>query len=220
VTENSESLGELVAANPEAARVLHARGLDYCCRGSRSLQQACADAGLDPAEVLAEIQRANASEGSATRWDERPLAELIQHILDRYHEPLRQQLPRLVELASLVESAHVDNPDRPTGLAQLLAEVNTAVASHLAKEEQILFPVILSGRGHAARMPVQAMVVEHEDHGENLRRIRELTNELCAPQSACVSWRELYRSLAELEVELMDHIHLENNILFVRALNV
>jgi regulator of cell morphogenesis and NO signaling len=93
-----------------------------------------------------------------------------------------------------------------------------AVDSHLAKEEQILFPLILSGRGKTAHMPVQVMMQEHEDHGQNLQRIRELTSNLQIPDYACASWRELYRSLAQLEVELMDHIHLENNILFPRVL--
>ncbi len=117
-----------------------------------------------------------------------------------------------------MEDAHADKPERPAGLADLLTEVRAAVESHLAKEEQILFPLILSGRGQMAHMPVQVMMQEHEDHGENLRRIRELTNDLQIPEYACASWRELYRSLARLEVELMDHIHLENNILFPRAL--
>jgi regulator of cell morphogenesis and NO signaling len=97
-------------------------------------------------------------------------------------------------------------------------DIRTAVESHLGKEEQILFPLILAGRGQNARMPVQMMIQEHEDHGRNLHRIRELTNNLQLPDYACASWRELYRALAELEVELMDHIHLENNILFPRAL--
>jgi len=104
------------------------------------------------------------------------------------------------------------------GLADLLTEVRTAVESHLAKEEQILFPLIVAGRGRTAHMPVQVMMQEHEDHGQNLRRIREITSDLTVPEHACASWRELYRALGELEVELMDHIHLENNILFPRVL--
>jgi regulator of cell morphogenesis and NO signaling len=104
------------------------------------------------------------------------------------------------------------------GLAELLDEVGTEVASHLAKEEQILFPLILSGRGPMAHMPVQVMIREHEDHGQNLRRIRELTSDFALPDYACATFRELYRALAQLEVELMDHIHLENNVLFPRAL--
>jgi regulator of cell morphogenesis and NO signaling len=123
-----------------------------------------------------------------------------------------------VELAGQVERAHVDKPDCPRGLSDLLADVQAAVESHLSKEEKILFPLILAGRGQTAHMPVQAMIHEHEDHGQNLIRIRKLTKDLKLPEYACASWRELYRALGELEVELMDHIHLENNILFPRAL--
>ena len=100
----------------------------------------------------------------------------------------------------------------------MLDDVRLAVESHLAKEEQILFPLILAGRGPMAHMPVQVMVHEHRDHGQNLERIRKITADFKVPEQACASWRELYRALGELEVELMDHIHLENNILFPRAL--
>jgi regulator of cell morphogenesis and NO signaling len=152
------------------------------------------------------------------RWAERPLDELIWHVLDRYHAPLRREIPRLIELSRLVERVHADRPDRPPGLADLLEEVHQAVEGHLAKEEKILFPLILAGRGQMAHMPVQVMVQEHEDHGQSLRRIRGLTKGFRPPEDACASWCELYRALARFEVELMDHIDLENNILFPRAL--
>lgn len=213
-----QTLGELVTAIPVAARVFHRYGLDFCCGGKQSLEEACAAGHLDPEELLREIKTTAASECDEARWDQRPVEELIHHILDRYHAPLRTEIPSLIDLARRVEDVHADKPDRPAGLANLLEEIRAAVESHLAKEEQILFPLILSGRGQTAHMPVQVMVQEHEDHGQNLQRIRELTHDLQIPEYACASWRELYRSLAQLEVELMDHIHLENNILFPRAL--
>ena len=218
MVNTQQTLGELVAAIPAAARVFHRYGLDFCCGGKQSLAQACAAEQLDPEAVIQEIETTAASEQEQVRWDQRPLEELIQHILDRYHAPLKTEIPRLADLARQVEDAHRDRPDRPAGLADLLEEVRTAVESHLAKEEQVLFPLILSGRGQMAHMPVQVMIKEHEDHGQNLRRIRELTNDLRIPDGACASWRELYRSLAQLEVDLMDHISLENNVLFPRAL--
>jgi len=212
------TLGDLVTQNPAAAKVFHRYGLDYCCGGKQSLNEACAAGGVDAKTVLREAEAAGAGERDEVRWDERPIAELIQHILVRYHAPLKTEIPRLVELARLVDRVHADKPDRPRGLAELLVEVRAAVENHLAKEEQILFPLILSGRGQHAHMPIQVMIQEHEDHGQNLRRIREITKDLTLPDHACASWRELYRSLAELEVELMGHIHLENNVLFPRAL--
>lgn len=212
------TLGDLVAANPAAAKVFQRHGLDYCCGGGLSLKEACAAKRVDADGVLREVAAAAGGGEDGMRWTERPIDQLIQHILDRYHGPLRAELPRLVELARQVERVHADKPDGPRGLADLLVDMRTAVESHLAKEEQILFPLILSGRGQNAYMPVQVMIQEHEDHGQNLRRIRELTNDLSLPDDACASWRELYRALGELEVELLDHIHLENNILFPRAL--
>jgi len=213
-----QTLGDLVAAFPAAAEVLQRYRLDYCCGGKQSLLDACTAADLDADVVLQDIEAAGKSNVDIARWDQRPLNELVQHILDRYHASLRIEIPRLIELAEQVERAHEDKPDRPAGLADLLREVKVAVESHLAKEEQILFPLIVAGRGQTAHMPVQVMMQEHEDHGQNLRRIRNLTGDMTAPEYACASWRELYRALAELEVDLMDHIHLENNILFPRVL--
>jgi regulator of cell morphogenesis and NO signaling len=152
------------------------------------------------------------------RWDRRPLEELVQHILDRYHAALRTELPWLVQLADKVEDVHRDAPARPTGLFKLLREIQLAVESHLSKEEQILFPLILAGHGDRAQMPIQVMLQEHEDHGQNLQRIRTLTSDLTPPSYACNSWQELYRALRKLEVDLMAHIHLENNVLFPRSL--
>ncbi len=216
---NEQTLGALVAERPAAARVLHRYGLDYCCGGEQSLSQACSADGVDPEAVLREIEEIGAEEPARVRWDRQPLEALVAHILERYHAPLRSELPRLIELAGKVESVHAERPDRPKGLADFLMEVRSSVESHLAKEEQILFPLIVSGRGALAHMPVQVMTREHEDHGRSLRRIRELTNDLELPEGACASWRELYRALTQLEVDLMDHIHLENNVLFPRALN-
>ena len=213
-----KTLGELVTATPAAAKVLQHHGLDFCCGGTQSLEHACQTVGLDPDAVLREIDSLPTVKEDNTRWDQQPLINLVQHILKRYHEPLKGEIPRLVALAVKVEEVHAGKPDCPAGLSRLLTEIQTAVESHLAKEEQILFPLIAAGQGRNAHMPIQVMLQEHEDHGRNLRRIREMTHELKAPEYACASWRELYRALAALEADLMDHIHLENNILFPRAL--
>jgi regulator of cell morphogenesis and NO signaling len=212
------TLGELVATHPAAAKVFHRHHLDFCCGGEETLAAACAAHGLSPDTVLREVDTAVTDQPQEVRWNDQPVPDLIRHILERYHAPLRLELPRLVELARKVEHVHADNPERPAGLTALLADVHEAVESHLAKEEQILFPLILSGRGPMAHMPVQVMVQEHDDHGQSLRRIRELTRDFRVPAEACASWRELYRALQQLETDLMAHIHLENHVLFPRAL--
>ena len=218
--EKEQTLGQLATAVPTAARVFHRHGLDYCCGGNRSLAAACAEDGLDLGTVLAELQAALATApAKAERWAERTIPELIAHILERYHIPLKLEVPRLVELAGTVERVHGNKPSCPRGLAQHLTRMQREIEEHLMKEEQILFPLALTSPGRRARMPIQVMMAEHDDHGQALRRTRALTDDLRLPPEACLKWRELYRSLAELEEELMAHIHLENSVLFPKVLD-
>ena len=148
----------------------------------------------------------------------RPLAELVDFIESHYHRRLREELPELVALALKVESRHAEKASCPRGLRAHLEGVHQAVLEHLAKEEQVLFPMIRGGRGRMAAGPIDVMESEHVDHAENLQQIRRLTAELTAPEEACPTWRALYLRLGELERELMEHIHLENNVLFRRVL--
>jgi regulator of cell morphogenesis and NO signaling len=216
----NETLGNLAAEIPVATTVFLRHRLDFCCGGGQTLADACRDAGIDPYTVANEIDSEMQSDTAEQRWDTRPLAELIEHILVRYHEPLHRDLAGLVEAARKVEAVHRDKPSCPRGLAAHLENIHADVESHLAKEEQILFPALLSGRrGQAVHMPIRIMMQEHEDHGVNLRRTREITADFALPVEACASWRALYRELEKLERDLMEHIHLENNVLFPRALN-
>ncbi|MCK9463839.1 MAG: iron-sulfur cluster repair protein YtfE [Proteobacteria bacterium] len=217
MSEPQATLEHLVTTQPAAAKVFLRYGLDFCCHGRRPLDEACAEAGVDPAVVRAELAQMEAGPEAEVDWRVRPLDALIDHILDRYHAALRRDVPALIALARRVEQVHADKPSCPRGLVEHLESIGAAVESHLAKEEQILFPLIRAGRGATAHMPMKVMMLEHEDHGENLRRTRALTNDLVAPPEACASWRELYRGLARLEADLMRHIHLENYVLFPRA---
>ena len=213
------SLVDIALSSPAASRVLQRHRLDYCCRGKRTLADACAARGLDPGALLSEIGEPGEAQGQAPgAWAGRPISELVDHIVSRYHEPLRTELPALVAMARKVERVHGDKPSCPHGLAALLEGITEGVFAHLDKEEQILFPLIASGRGTAAHGPVTMMTREHEDHGENLERIRGLTCDLVPPEDACTTWRTLYLRLEELERELMDHIALEEGVLFPRAL--
>lgn len=217
----TQSLGEIAAQHPAAVPILLRHRLDFCCRGGRSLAAACEQLGVDPAAVAGEIAQAEqrgASDGVA--WAERPIEELVDHILARFHQPLHDELGGLVEAARKVERVHGDKASCPHGLADHLAAVHDAVEQHLAKEEQVLFPAIRAGmRGAGLGMPIQVMRGEHDVHGEDLRKIRELTSDLTPPPEACATWRGLYASLERFEADLMEHIHLENNVLFPRALD-
>jgi len=219
--DSTETLGNLVTEHPAITPVLLRYHLDFCCGGAQRLEDACRDAGVDPEAVIAEIDELDGgSKGEPQRWDSRPVTELIDHIIRRYHEPLKRDLPGLVEAARRVENRHADKPTCPHGLSAHLERMHMAVLSHLQKEEQVLFPALRIGhRGSAVHMPIRVMLEEHDDHGASLRYIRELTSDLEPPPEACSTWRALYSALEKLERELMEHIHLENNVLFPRVLN-
>lgn len=210
------TLAELAITYPAASRVFHREGLDYCCGGKRSFEEVCAARGLDAKSLMEEIERADAP--PAQPWSERPLGELVSHIIGHYHDSLREELPQLVALAAKVESRHADKESCPRGLAAHLDAVHSSLLEHMTKEEQVLFPMIQAGQGKRAGGPVLAMEHEHRDHAESLRRTRALAHDLVPPEEACTSWRALYLRLNQLEADLMEHIHLENNVLFPRAL--
>lgn len=220
MTSPDTRLSTLASRHPGAPRVLHAFGLDFCCGGARSLAAACADKAIDPRDVLTELDALTSTPKSDdSTWLDRSPAELVAHILVRFHAPLRDELPRLVALANKVETVHAEKEDCPRGLTEHLVNVHRDVSSHLDKEEQILFPMITTGHAAGVYAPVRTLVQEHDDHGANLRQIRALTQDLTPPADACGSWRALYSGLVELEAELMHHIHLENNVLFPKVLD-
>ncbi|HLL24455.1 MAG TPA: iron-sulfur cluster repair protein YtfE [Kofleriaceae bacterium] len=214
----SVSLGDLARTIPVSTRVFLRHKLDFCCGGKQSLADACAAAGLDAQvildEVEAEVRRADGSAG----WGTRSLGDLADHIEAHYHAALRRDVPHLIEAARKVERVHAEKPTVPAGLADVLAEFWAKMLSHMQKEERVLFPMIRRGaRGEAVYMPIRVMESEHDEHGETLAKIRALTNDLQPPPGACATWRTLYQALATLEAELMEHISLENNVLFLRA---
>lgn len=214
---SNATLAELAVTHPAASRVFQANRLDYCCNGRRSLREACAQRGLDPEAILAAIRSQSASSPAPERWDERSTAELLAHIVDHYHARLRREIPELISMAEKVEKRHAGNAACPRGLSDHLRAVHENVLDHLDKEEQILFPILRGGYFDHAGGPILCMEREHDDHARDLERTRELTAELSAPAEACETWRALYLRLAELESELMEHVHLENHVLFPRA---
>src|SRR4030042_91551 len=144
------TLADLAVAHPAASRVFHRHGLDFCCHGRRPLADACAERGLDADRVIAEITSEEASASDLPRWDDQPVPRLIAHIGRFYHLRLRAELPELISLAAKVETRHAEKGSCPRGLRAHLEEVHRAVLEHLAKEEQVLFPMILGGRGRMA----------------------------------------------------------------------
>lgn len=214
----NQTLGHVATVHPASTLVFLRHRLDFCCGGGRRLGDACQTAGIDAARVISEIE-AEEAEKVADRWDDKPLPQVVDFILTRYHTPLRVDLPALIEAARRVERVHGSKPTCPHGLAALLQQLTTELEQHMGKEEQVLFPAISAGKvGGAIHMPIRVMMQEHDDHGAHLVRLRHLTSDFVPPEGACATWRALYTGLAKLEAELMEHIHLENNVLFPRAL--
>lgn len=213
-----QSLGQLARRIPGATKIFHDYGLDFCCRGAQTLGNAAREKNLDASAVAARLQALETdTPPSSKHWDQAPADALIHHILSRFHERHREQLPELIRLARRVEDVHGDRPDCPTGLADHLGVMHQELLSHMQKEEQVLFPMLLRGAGAMASAPISVMRMEHDEHGVALQRLSDLTQDITLPQAACNTWRALYLGLRAFREDLMEHIHLENNVLFENA---
>lgn len=207
-----QAIGQIAVQLPGSTAVFRRLKLDFCCGGHISLRQAVQDKGLDLGAVTDELtllQRPT----ELPEFISAP-AELIDHLIARYHEVHRAQLPELIRMARRVEAVHRDNPHTPAGLADHLEEMEQELLTHMHKEEAVLFPMLRSGGNSFVSQPIAMMRHEHNDHGTALERIAELTNDITPPMGACNTWRALYSGLAQLRDDLMNHIHLENNVLF------
>jgi regulator of cell morphogenesis and NO signaling len=203
-------LGSIAQQIPGAAAVLRRHKLDFCCGGDATLAEAAGERGDDAATIARELR------ALAPRVAEAPEAPepLIEHILERYHETHRRELPELIVMARKVEEVHAGHPEVPKGLALMLEHVAGALEEHMQKEEGILFPMIRAGMGRMAVGPIAVMRHEHVEHGERLRQLEELTHDHTPPADACNTWRALYAGTRKLVDDVMQHIHLENNVLF------
>lgn len=221
MTITAESkVGLIATEHPLATRVFARHGIDFCCGGGSPLREVCAKHELEVERLIGEIEaEINTDPSGEERWDQRPLGELIDHILSVYHEPLKEELPRLEAMARKVLAVHGDKElEMLSGVLDTFLALKADLEPHMMKEEQVLFPMIRSGQGHAAEGPISVMEMEHDAVGGMLRRLRALTDDYKVPAAACNTWRALWHGLADLERALHEHIHLENNILHERAL--
>ena len=208
-----QAIGQIAVELPGATAVFRRLKLDFCCGGQVSLQDACAQKGLDTASVLAQLAPLQREDTAAP--DARDPVALIDHILTRYHAVHREQLPELVRMARRVEAVHRDHPAVPVGLATLLESMEAELLEHMEKEEQVLFPA-LEQDGQGVDGPIGMLRDEHTGHGALLEQLAALTSDHTPPLGACNTWRALYAGTAQLTEDLISHIHLENNLLFPR----
>ncbi|MCC2597671.1 hemerythrin domain-containing protein [Pusillimonas sp. MFBS29] len=152
-------------------------------------------------------------------WQTASVEDLVAYIVKRFHERHREELPELIRLARKVEHVHASNQACPAGLADVLEGLQQALESHMLKEEQVLFPMLLKGMGALARGPVAVMRFEHDEQDQALAQIHQITNELTLPDGACGTWQLLYEGLKSFTEDLSEHIHLENDVLFLKGSN-
>src|SRR5215213_6551512 len=230
----TKTVREVALEVPNATRVFEKLRIDYCCGGGRNIAEACRAAGVRPDELSRLLDEAGAAGGDDARdFAAGPLSELIRHILDTHHVYTREESSRIQALLDKVCSKHGANRPELAEVRALFLKLDADLRPHLLKEEQILFPYILRlEAAHAAgsmlpfapfgtvNNPVRMMMVEHDTAGDLLREIRAAAKDFDAPADACISFRTLYQTLEDFEKDLHRHIHLENNVLFPRAVEL
>jgi regulator of cell morphogenesis and NO signaling len=228
-----KTVRDLALENPRATRVLERYRIDYCCGGGRPLSDACRAAGVAVDEVLEAIGRETPGGGDERDWSDARLAELIDHIRDTHHEYTRAAIQRIPVLLGKVVNAHGANHPEVLRIQAVFGAVAAELSTHMMKEEMVLFPYIarmeeavLSGEPvlpppfGTVENPIRMMEHEHDSAGDGLGEMRKLSNDYAAPADACTTFRTLYSAMEEFEQDLHRHIHLENNILFPRAIQM
>lgn len=222
-------VSEIVVHNPASTRVFHRHGIDFCCGGKRPLGEVCAERRLDVDQIRREIAAADPGDRDEEDWSAAPLADIVEHILARYHRPLQEELPRLAAMAQKVLRAHGARfPEMIPPLQERLEALVGDLQSHMLKEERVLFPYIVALEKGAAKgsafgtvaNPIAMMEAEHDDAGRLLAEMNRLTGGYRLPEGACNTFRALFHGLSELEREMHLHVHLENNVLFPRAVEM
>ncbi len=226
----TDTVGQIVRNSPTAVGVFETLGIDFCCGGHRSLAEACEKAHKSVEQVLADLEASLQLPPiqEDCHWLTCSLTDLENHIVARHHDYARRQLPILISLAGRVANRHGATRPEVIELGTLVEAIERELSRHMLREEAVLFPVLLqmeraqegAGRTYFPALinPIRHLMEEHDDAGELLRRIRAITANYMLPANACMTYQALYRGLKEFEEDLHRHIHLENNILFPRAL--
>ncbi len=223
-----DSVGDVVARRPALSRVFEQVGIDYCCGGKKSLEEACERKRLDPEEIVRKLMEAESNQDGTREIDAAAmsLTELADHIEQTHHAYLRTEMPRLDAMTEKVASVHGEKEPRLRLIRSTFLELAQEVSSHMMKEERILFPMIrqleaseTTPEFHCGSIgnPIHQMEHEHDLVGEALQKMRELSDEYTPPEWACNTYRAMLDALAQMERDFHQHIHKENNVLFPKA---
>ena len=234
MTVTTQTVREIALENPASIRVFEAFGIDYCCGGRKPLAEACEAKNLSFDAVIAALKKGSANGAPATEdWSQKSLSSLAAHIVNTHHAYVRRELPRLAELAAKVVNRHGDTKPELPQIQAKVAQISEELTEHLAKEEVVLFPYINrferakedgTAKPHGCfgtvANPIAMMTQEHDAAGTLMADIRELSSDYTPPVGACPTFLAFCNGLHEFEQDLHQHIHLENNILFPRALQM
>ena len=234
IVTTAKTVREVAVDNPAATRVFERFGIDYCCGGNQTLEQACGRAGVPFDEVLDSLEMEEQTARAATSakdWQNEPLSDLITHIKNTHHKYTREEVARLTALFQKVCSVHGKNHPELYAIRDTFGSLSQELLTHMMKEDMVLFPYIarmeesiiqhepvLPAPFGTVQNPVAMMEHDHDAAGAALRSIRKASNDFTPPPDACISFRTLYNALSAFEADLHQHIHLENNILFPRAI--
>lgn len=231
----NSTVAEIAVQHPTTVRVFERFGIDYCCGGRKPLQQVCNELQLSLDQVMEKLQQAEGELAGQNipDWQSASLARLMQHIVRKHHAFVRQELPRLDVMSEKVQTRHGEAHPELAHVRSRVEELSQDLLSHMIKEEQVLFPYIARLEHEAAlgnpvgacafgsvANPIRVMTAEHDSAGTLVAEIRRLTSGYTPPENACPSYRALFFALQEFERDLHEHVHLENNILFPRALRL
>jgi len=226
ITETT-TIADIASELPTSVRVFQRHGIDFCCGGQKPIGVVCREHGLDFVEFTRAIEASRNTADSDTRdWSREPLSTLTSYIVTVYHQPLREELPRLKAMAERVARVQGGKALYLERLEAIVAELCADLLTHMRKEEMVLFPAIeeltrgATGRWFPIDTPIAVMEHEHDHAGSLLEEMRVITAGYHVPEWACATTRALYQGLAELESAMHVHVHLENNVLLPRALDL
>ncbi len=228
---SSLTLSEIVTKNYKAAEVFERYGLDFCCRGNKMISEACLEKGLSLEQVLSELKNLNGN-GKENHFDfsEWDISILADYIVHKHHDYIRKMIPAITQHTQKVASVHGANHPEVIEIAKHFSIVYKDLKQHMMKEEQMLFPFIKyltkveENKSAAERPffgtvknPIKMMEIEHQNAGDEMFEIRKLSNNYTPPDDACNTYKVSFQELKEFEEDLHQHVHLENNILFPKA---
>jgi len=227
-------LKDVVLEHPESAGVLERAGLDYCCGGNQTVGEACAHAGVASEDILDQLKAAaQQASPEAHNWGAKPLSELTQYIVKKHHQYVREALPQIQQHLAKVVEVHGKNHPEMGEVQELFRQLGQEMIRHMQKEEQVLFPYIEQfeqalARGREAeppffgtvRNPITLMIREHDSAGDLVNTIRRLTHDYQSPEDGCTTFALTCKELLEFDHDLRQHVHLENNVLFPRAVEL